>query len=266
MHTLFEEMNNPCHFVAKIAGVAVEIKTQYPSTYSFCGDYLTDEEPVIHVSTTNEDIQREIRKGNVNYFYSLKEFNGPKNNQDATREINESIIEPAIIYRKVIEELLAYNMIFVHGAVVAERGRAFMFTAQSGTGKTTHIKKWIHAGKQAYILNGDKPLIRFSETGIDACGTPWCGKENYGTNSIVPLKAIILMERDTVNRMEEISFSQAYAFLLRQTFLPDDAEKAKKTLKLLMKFNGKMRFFRFLFNNFSDDCFDISYNTLAGIE
>lgn len=265
MQMLFEETRkDPCQFNIKIAGVVVEIKALYPSTYFLCRDYLSDESPMIHVSTTKEEIYREIQKSGK-FFYTCKEFAGSEKERNTSREINESVAEPIVIYRKIIEELLAFDILFMHGAAVGVGDRAFLFTAPSGTGKTTHIMKWKEHSDNTYIVNGDKPLLRITDRGVEACGTPWCGKEYYGENMIVPLKAIVLMERKEENHIEEVPFCQAYTYLLRQIHLPDEAEKARKTIKLLSILGEKMRFFRFRFNNFSDDCFDISYNTLRGI-
>ena len=113
-------------------------------------------------------------------------------------------------------------------------------------------------------MNGDKPLIRLTETQAIACGTPWCGKENQGENAMVPLKAIVLMERGEGNKMEEVTFGRAFPFLLQQTYRPSDPVKMKKSLTLLSKLNGRVRFYRFVFNNMKDDAFSVSYQALTG--
>lgn len=265
MQMLFKETKvDPCRFSIKIAGVVVGIKARYSSTYFLCRDYLSDDDPMVYVSTTEEEIDREIQKSGK-FFYTCKEFAGSEKDRNTSREINKSVVEPIVIYRKIIEELLAFDILFIHGAAVGTGGRAFLFTAPSGTGKTTHIMKWIEHSDNTYIVNGDKPLLRITDTGVEVCGTPWCGKEYYGENKTVPLKAIVLMERSEENHIEEVPFSQAYTFLLRQIYLPEEAEKVKKTIKLLSMLTNRLRFFKFQFNNFTDDCFDISYNMLTGI-
>ena len=172
-------------------------------------------------------------------------------------------LETIIIYRKICNEMPLFNTFLMHGAVIAVGNESFMFAAKSGTGKTTHIKKWLENNKDAYVVNGDKPLIRITEDNVMACGTPWCGKEYLGNNVIVPLKSIVLMERGEDNRMEKITFKQAYLDLLQQTYLPPDADNARKTLSLLSQLDGKVDFWKFTFNNFKDDCFSISYHELC---
>ena len=78
------------------------------------------------------------------------------------------------------------------------------------------------------------------------------------------LNAIICMERAEDNSIEEITFPQAYPFLLSQTYIQNDSEKANKTLSLLSQLYGKVRFYKFKFNNFKDNSFDVAYEALLG--
>ncbi len=249
------------HFTIKIAGLVCEINCLYPYTYYYCKGFISDGMPNIKVDITEEDIKREIERAKENFFV-CRDFTGKENGRIITKEINENFLENVIVYRKIVEASIAFDTFFMHGAVIAVQDRSFMFTAPSGTGKTTHIMKWIKNTGDAFVVNGDKPLIKVFDKEVIACGTPWCGKENMGSNKMVPLKAIILMERSDINQMEEISFAQAYPFLLQQTYIPDNVEKAKKTLSLLAQLYGKVRIYQFKFNNFSDDCFQTAYDTL----
>ena len=117
--------------------------------------------------------------------------------------------------------------------------------------------------EDAYVVNGDKPLIQITGTQAIACGTPWCGKEKMNTNIMVPLKAIVLMERGESNEIKEISYSEAFTTLLQQTYRPNDAGKMRKTLFLLSRMKGLIRFSRFIFNNMKEDAFDVAYRALA---
>ena len=66
-----------------------------------------------------------------------------------------------------------YGAFLMHAAVVEVDGIAYVFTAPSGTGKSTHVQLWLdHFGPRARVLNGDKPLFRFEGNTLYACGTP----------------------------------------------------------------------------------------------
>ena len=54
----------------------------------------------------------------------------------------------------------------MYGAVVADDGSGYMFTAPSGTGKSIHVALWKKYFENAEIINGDKPFIRVDESGV----------------------------------------------------------------------------------------------------
>ena len=74
-------------------------------------------------------------------------------------------------------ELLNFNGIILHSSCIVVDGMAYAFSADSGTGKSTHTQLWLkHLGDRAYMLNDDKPAIRLIDGKVYACGTPWSGK------------------------------------------------------------------------------------------
>ena len=231
-------------FTIKLAGINIQINTVSPRTCILCRNYFSDEDPDITVNVTSEDVENEFRK-------------------TENAEQKEVFLETVAVYRKILDSILPFNIFLMHGAVIAHKNEAFMFTAPSGTGKTTHIRKWLQKASDTIIVNGDKPLIKIDNNIVYACGTPWSGNEHLNTNTIVPLKAIVFLERCEENHICEISFVEAYTRLLQQTHMPYDPEKAKETLNLLLQLSGKVRFYRFQCNNFKDDCFDTAYNALV---
>ena len=80
---------------------------------------------------------------------------------------------------------------------------------------------------------------------------------------MVPLKAIVLMERGENNKIEEITFEKALSFLLRQTYMPEDVEKMKKTLALVAKLKDGVKFYKYVFNNMKDDAFEVAYGMIV---
>ena len=83
------------------------------------------------------------------------------------------------------------------------------------------------------------------------------------TNTMIPLKDIVLMERAEDNHIEQISLAEAFPGLLQQVYRPDDEEKMRKTLRLMQRLSPAVTFWRFQCNNFKDDCFDVAYNALV---
>ena len=242
-----EQEKDERHFCVSLAGHTIAIDSIYSEVYTLCKDYISESEPEMRIVVCNSDIEHEY------------EITG----RDKASNSN-SYMETLVVYRKICEAILDYNIFLMHGAVVAVGDAAYMFTAQSGTGKTTHIKKWLKRLENAIVVNGDKPLIKITEKEVIACGTPWCGKEHLGNNTMVPLKAIVFMERKEDNTIEEISFSDGLGRLIQQAYLPSDTEKVKKTIELLSQLSGKVKFYQYYFNNMKEDAFDVSYEALTG--
>lgn len=232
----------------KVAGCVIEAECIYNYFNILSKDYWTDEPADIHVKISMDDINR-----------GKEDFKAHNN----TKVPADKKIEVFALHKKVSEAIIDYEVFFMHGAVIAVNGEGYMFTAKSGTGKTTHIMKWLKQCPDAIVVNGDKPFISVSDKPI-ACGSPWAGKEEMQTNIMVPLKAIIFMERGEDNKLESISSIRAFPKLLEAVYYPDTIEKQKKTLTLLQRLNPYIQYWHFYCNNFMPDCFDVAYNTLIG--
>lgn len=240
-------MTDMKNFVIKVAGINVGISTLSTGTYGYCINYLSDEAPDVYVSVTRADVDDLFSSSLIAQQYD-----------------NPAYLESIAVYVKIIEAFLDYNCFMMHGAVVAMGDEAWMFSANSGIGKTTHIKHWLRNIKGAYVVNGDKPIIRMIDDQIYVCGTPWCGKERLGTNTMVPLKGIAFMTRNESNSIRKIAFSEAYLFLLQYIHVPHDPDQAKKTLRLLQQLGSKVSYFDFKVNNFKDDCLQVAYDAMVG--
>ncbi len=129
--------------------------------------------------------------------------------------------------------LLYFGGFMLHSSAVIMDGKAYLFTADSGTGKSTHTSLWQEAfGKdRAQILNDDKPAIRIGENGIFACGTPWSGKTDLNINKIVPIGAIGFLERSPDNWIERKNGGEVIAKLLKQTVRPPEEKEMDALLR-----------------------------------
>lgn len=229
-----------------IAERCVEICAIFPQSLTRCIPYRVERTADFCIQTSFREIDAE--RG---VLIAKKLIDKP----------SDALIESAILLRKLADGMIDYDAFLMHGAVVAVNGNAYMFAAKSGVGKTTHIYKWLENVPNAYVVNGDKPLI-ISDGEPRVCGTPWCGKERMGCNEIVPLKAIVIMDRSDDNHIEQISFTEAFPRLLEQTHRPKDADKMRKTVRLLAGLATSVKFYRFNVNNFKEDAFKTSYKML----
>ena len=136
-------------------------------------------------------------------------------------------------YREIAMQLPRFSAFVFHAAVVEHKGEAYAFSAQSGTGKTTHVRLWLKLYEDAVVINGDKPIFRFVGDKLFAYGTPWCGKEGMQTNRRSPLKALCFLERAPENSIRLIDDSSAVQRLFSQIVMPNGRLETLLFLDLL---------------------------------
>lgn len=153
----------------------------------------------------------------------------------------------------------------MHGSAVAVDGEAYIFTAESGTGKSTHARLWReNLDKRVIMVNDDKPFLRVEEDRIVVCGSPWNGKHGLGENIEVPLRAICVLEQAKENHIERIDFTDAIPVLMQQIYIPtQEAYTAEKALELADRIYSGVDLFR-LGANMEPEAAKLSYGTMSG--
>lgn len=161
------------------------------------------------------------------------------------REHADPYLETLAVYRKLAQLLVQDDILLMHGAVVAVDGQAYLFTAKSGTGKTTHTRLWMRQfGDRAVMVNGDKPLLHITSEGVTVYGTPWDGKEHLSTNTSCPLKALCILTRSETNHIERISKKEALPMLCQQSYRPCSPIGAQKMLALVDRLGSSVPLYR----------------------
>lgn len=203
-------------FTLELAKLRINVINQYPLVEEMCKEYLSDGCPQFSVETTKELLAAE--------------------RSSADEDFSDGYLETLSVYRRIGDLLPLWEGIIFHGAVIEYKGAAYAFTAKSGTGKTTHITHWRKAfGKEVLPVNGDKPILRFIDGALFACGTPWAGKEGLQRNVCVPLKGICFLSRGETNVISPISPSDALERMLSQVYLPRKRTVAGKALSVVEK-------------------------------
>ena len=239
-------------FTIRLAEKNIAVKSVYDEVHRLCRSYLADGAPDMCVAVTDDDIARE------------KALNIREAEAEGITVVNypEPYLETLAVYRKIAEEMLGFDTFLMHGAVVAVGDRAWLFTAASGTGKTTHIRLWLDNIEGSYVVNGDKPLVHIGEE-ITVYGTPWAGKEGMCRNIGVRLCGIVLLERGSENRIGRISFSQALPTLVQQSYRPNDRKDLEKTLELIGRLGLRIPLYRLECNMLPEAAFT-AYRELCG--
>lgn len=241
-------------FSIRLAGKVIHISALYPSTQSFCADYLVEgEEPWLFVSVSQSDIAFEREKSAQED--SLEGI--------APRFFPDDYLETLAVYRKIAMGLLASDILLFHGSAVAVDGRAYLFTAKSGTGKSTHTRLWRERfGQRAVMVNDDKPLLRFTEEGVMVCGTPWSGKHCLDTNIQLPLAGLCILERSETNHIRPLTPREGWPMLLQQSYRPQEPEKLLQTLKLVERLSLAVPLYR-LGCNMDPEAAEVAYEGMS---
>lgn len=123
-------------------------------------------------------------------------------------------------------ELLMHKGMMLHASAVDLGGKAYLFSAPSGTGKSTHTRLWKEKfGEDAVVFNDDKPAIRCVDGVWYAYGTPWCGKDGINDNRGVPLAGICFLKQALHNRMRRLTVVEAIPKILSQTLYRSKTEE-----------------------------------------
>lgn len=232
-------------FQMRIADLLIEVHHRYSYVEKQCEDWKC-REIVSRPDITAEASEEEIRK----------------EQEDFPGDISAGYCESICIYRAIAKKLIDYSAFVMHGAVVELDGNAYVFAAKSGVGKTTHTRLWIEyfRGRARYI-NGDKPVMRWKDGILYACGTPWMGKENYGCNAYAPVKAFCFLERAKENQIQRASDQEIVERLFHQVLLPEKPEEVITFMDFMDTMVRTIPFY-ILKCNISADAAELAYNTM----
>lgn len=160
-------------------------------------------------------------------------------------------------------KILEHNGCVLHSSAVAVDGNAYLFSAHSGTGKSTHTSLWLEYFKdKAVIINDDKPCIREVDGELYVYGTPWSGKYDMSINNKFKLKAITFISRSDENWIIETSKAEAISLFLTQSYKPKDKEHMDLLLNMINKIFSKVKIYK-MGCNISEEAAKLSYKVMS---
>ncbi len=227
-----------------IADIIVDFDVQYPRLKHQIEDYKYN---------GTEQTNIKIRFSEQFYEDRLKDF--PHLDRDS--------IEYMFLGAEYYNALVHFNGMMLHSSCVVHAGKAYLFSAASGTGKSTHTQLWLKRFPGSYILNDDKPAIRITEEGVFAYGTPFSGKTDLNVNTRVPIGGICVIERGKTNHIERIATEDALFNILNQTVRPYDEDRMNKMLNTLDKVIESVPVYR-LSCNMDLEAAEVAYNGMKG--
>jgi len=110
---------------------------------------------------------------------------------------------------------LSRQTVSIHSSVVMYQGKSIFFLGESGTGKSTHTRLWLHNFPATELLNDDSPFIRIETDGsIRAYGSPWSGKTPCYKQIHTPIAAFVRLSQAPSNRIRRLKGIEAVGALL----------------------------------------------------
>ena len=188
----------------------------------FFEGYESKREPDFFITVTDEEIRREEIA----------------NSRNGRCKFSPDAMELGAIQRKIVSCLSSRGILLFHGSGICVDGRTYIFTAPSGTGKSTHSRLW-------------RKLLREP------------GKEGLGCNMSAPVEAICCISQGTENIIREATPEEMYPVFYEQSFRPLDKEGTENHLHNLDVLTRSVRLYK-LECNMSLDAARLSYETMAG--
>lgn len=124
-------------------------------------------------------------------------------------------VPAAITPRLVLNTLEAEHHIIQHGGVLLHASfvrwgnRAILFTAPSGTGKSTQAELW-RSLRNAEIINGDRAAVTPEQNGATAWGIPYCGTSGICKNARLPVAAIVYLSQAPRTQIRQLDGLRAF--------------------------------------------------------
>lgn len=159
-------------------------------------------------------------------------------------------------------QLIGYQGMLLHASAVCYRNGAYLFSAPCGTGKSTHTSLWLEKfGPEAFILNDDKPALRYINEKFYVYGTPWSGKYDASVNMRVPLQGICFLQQAPENRITPMAKKDALVQLLHQTIRKINQEQMIQTLDLIHQLLETIQIYQ-MGCTISKEAVQLSYHTM----
>ena len=233
-----------------LAGIPIRVCCEYEENKSFFNEYQTEEAPLFEVHADKNDydaMQATIDRTDIN------EGRPPFRRPDYFLENN-------LLHAQIAENLIDYNVLLMHGSALCMDEKAYLFTAKSGTGKSTHAKLWREAfGDKVRMINDDKPLLKIGDNQVTVYGTPWNGKHRLGSNTSAELKAIIWLNRGEANHIEPMAKAEVFPVVFSQIYRSPDPQKMQKILVLEKQLMDNAEYYK-LSCNMNIDAARTAYN------
>lgn len=227
-----------------IADFIVEIEPKFEYLNNLC-------KPFLYIGDRAADFSAIPSEANLNSLY--------KRMADGSALEQAEELATASLF---IREIISHGAMLVHSSVLVYDNKAYLFTADSGVGKSTHTRMWLDKfGEKVHILNDDKPVVKIKNGVPLCCGTPFDGGSGIADNETVPVGAIIFIERSDTNFVTVPDTKEIVQRLYKSTV---KFVNKSDGMSLLSNLDNLIRHTKFyvLHCNTDDSAVDVAYNNI----
>lgn len=231
--------------IYSICGLNVKLTPKYDFLKSRAEKYLVKADESITPDIDLDSFKSELVKIN--------------NNENTTPQMLEYTQKGAEFF----ESMLSFDGFVLHSCAIEYKGKAYLFTGNSGVGKSTHAKMWRECFKnEVCYINEDKPIIRQLDGEFLACGNPFSGKYDNNKNIMLPIAGVCVIEKASKNSITQLDSKEAFSVLMSQTLTYLDGENISILLRLLDSFLRNVKVYR-LQCTISKEAAKIAYEEMA---
>lgn len=127
--------------------------------------------------------------------------------RDTFQKINKTLIKNFLALEV---PMLHYHAFWLHASLISWKGKGILFTAPSGTGKSTQADLW-QKYQSAEILNGDRSLVRRVEGRYYAYGSVYAGSSRIYRNESAPVSMVVVLRQGEENCLEKMRAGEAFS-------------------------------------------------------
>ncbi len=172
-------------------------------------------------------------------------------------------LEALALERAVARALAPLGVCHMHAVAVAVDREAYVFLADSGVGKSTHAAAWLALlGDRAMIACDDKPFLSYTDGVLWIHGSPWKGKERWGMNVSLPVKAFCILHRGETDVIRPATGEEALMAFLRYAYMPEEPVGAAAVLSLADRALSAVPFWR-MECTVSPAAAEVAYHTMS---
>ena len=215
--------------LCKFADFFVEINPLYDYTKKMIKYFETDEIPTSTVIVLGENVSDDDYK-NYNSLHP---------------EVPVDEAEHIFLATELFRKILKYNAIMIHSSAIKYNDKCYLFSADSGVGKSTHTALWQEVyGDKVQIINDDKPIIRIKNNKLIVYGSPFAGGTMKFQNDSADLEAIVFLERSKNNSIEELSPQKAMRYLFKESVRKIGKNQMNNSLNMISVILENCKFYK----------------------